>query len=466
MASITKRGNSYLFRVSCGFDGNGKRLMKSQTWTPPANLTPKQAEKEAQRQAVLFEEKCRTGQYINSNIRFADFAEIWIHDYAEKQLKATTLARYKELLIRITAALGNMKLSEIQPHHLMAFYDNLEENGIRQDIKYAPLPAFSELFNAEKLSKQGLASRSGVAASTIDSALKGNNIRKTSAERISAALSKDIEELFAAQEDKGLADTTILHYHRLISTVLNTAVHWQGLFSNPCQRVKPPKVRRKEARYLDEIQAAHLLESVQKEPYQYNVIVQLLLYTGMRRGELCGLEWQDVDFITNCLHIRRSSLYIPEKGVFEDEPKNETSKRVIKLPASAVQLLKDYKVWQDNQKAIVGTAWQNTNRIFTACNGNPINPDTITAWFHNFVQRSDLPPCSIHSLRHTNATLLIASGAPLKTVSKRLGHSNVSTTGNIYTHAIQSADEAAAEALEDILSPSKQRKAQPFPKAE
>lgn len=95
MASITKRGSSYLFRVSCGFDGNGKRLMKSQTWTPPANLTPKQAEKEAQRQAVHFEEKCRTGQYINNNIRFADFAEIWIHDYAEKQLKATTLARYK-----------------------------------------------------------------------------------------------------------------------------------------------------------------------------------------------------------------------------------------------------------------------------------------------------------------------------------------------------------------------------------
>lgn len=83
-----------------------------------------------------------------------------------------------------------------------------------------------------------------------------------------------------------------------------------------------------------------------EEPYQYNVIVQLLLYTGMRRGELCGLEWQDVDFLTNCLHIRRSSLYIPEKGVFEDEPKNETSKRVIKLSASAVQLLKDYKAWQ------------------------------------------------------------------------------------------------------------------------
>lgn len=155
----------------------------------------------------------------------------------------------------------------------MAFYDNLEESGIGQDIKYTPLPEFSELFTA--------------------------------------------------QEDKGLADTTILHYHRLISTILNTTVHWQVLLSNPCQRVKPPKVKRKEARYLDEIQEAQLLECVQKEPYQYNVIVQLLLYTGMRLGELCGIEWQDVDFLTNCLHIWRSSLYILEKGVFEDEPKNE-----------------------------------------------------------------------------------------------------------------------------------------------
>ncbi|MGN0678677.1 MAG: tyrosine-type recombinase/integrase, partial [Oscillospiraceae bacterium] len=440
MANIKKRGNSYLFRVSCGFDGNGKRLMKSQTWTPPPNLTPKQAEKEAQRQAILFEEKCRTGQYLDCNIRFVDFAEIWIHDYAEKQLKATTLARYKELLIRINAALGNMKLSAIQPHHLMAFYDNLEESGIRQDIKYTPLPAFSEQFYSTKLSKQGLASRAGIAASTIDSALKGNNIRKVSAERLSAALGKDVVELFAAQEDRGLADTTILHYHRLISTILNTAVQWQVLLSNPCQRVKPPKVKHKEARYLDEIQAAQLLERVQEEPYQYNVIVQLLLYTGMRRGELCGLEWQDVDFFTNCLHIRRSSLYIPEKGVFEDEPKNETSKRVIKLSASAVQLLKDYKAWQEQQKAELGSAWQNTNRLFTSWNGKPINPDTITAWFHDFVQRNNLPPCSVHSLRHTNATLLIASGAPIKTVSKRLGHSNVSTTVNIpYGHTHQSS---------------------------
>ncbi len=466
MASITKRGKSYLFRVSCGFDGTGKRLMKTRTYTPPPELTPKQTEKEVERQAFIFEEQCRTGQYMDGNIRFSDFAAVWLHDYAEKQLKATTLARYRELLIRINAALGNMKISAIQPHHLMAFYDNLEESGIRQDLKYTPLPALNELIAKRELPKERLAALSGVAAATVHSVMKGNNVRSTSAERLAAALGVNIEDVFAPPEDKGLADTTILHYHRLISVILNTAVHWQMLFSNPCQRVKPPKVKRKEARYLDEQQAAKLLECVQKEPYQYSVIVQLLLYTGMRRGELCGLEWRDVDFSTGCLHIQRSSLYIPEKGVFEDEPKNETSKRVIKLSGSAVILLKDFKKWQERQRGELGTAWNDTGRLFTTWNGKPINPDTITAWFHDFIQRNDLPDCSIHSLRHTNATLLIASGTPIKTVSKRLGHSNVSTTGNIYTHAIQSADEAAAEALEDILSPIKPRSIKVLPKAE
>lgn len=465
MANIVKRGKSFRIRVSCGFDGNGKRIFKSITYNPPPDLTPKQAEKEAQRQAVLFEEKCRTGQVLDNSTRFREFSEIWIHNYAEKQLKATTLARYKELLVRINAAFGNMKLSAIQPHHLLAFYDNLEESGVRKDIKYIPKPEFFETVAAANLPKDRLARNAGVAGSTVRSVLSGRNLRKDNAEKLSAALGKDVMELFQPQDDNGLADITILHHHRLICAMLNTAVQWQMLTSNPCLRIKPPRVKKKEARYLDEVQAAELLKAVQDEPYQYNVIVQLLLYTGMRRGELCGLEWSDIDFNTNCIHIRRNSLYIAEKGVFEDEPKNETSKRVIKISESAAQLLKDYKMWQNKQKAEIGTAWQEHNRLFTAWNGKPINPDTITAWFHYFIQRTGLPSCSIHSLRHTNATLLIASGTPIKTVSSRLGHSNSTTTNNIYLHAIQSADEAAAETLENILAPSK-REIKPLKKAE
>ncbi len=218
-------------------------------------------------------------------------------------------------------------------------------------MKYAPLPEFTQVFAAAKIGKEKFAAQAGVGISILRSALSGENVYKSSAEKMCTALGKSLNELFEQNIDEGLSDKTILHHHRLLSVIFNTAVQWQVQFSNPCQRVKPPKVKRKEARYLDEFQAADLLKAVQNEPYQYNVIVQLLLYTGMRRGELCGLEWQDVDFKTNCLHIQRNSLYIAEKGIFEDTPKNETSKRVIKLSESAVQLLREYKVWQDKQIA-------------------------------------------------------------------------------------------------------------------
>lgn len=152
MANVVKRGKSFRIHVSCGFDGNGKRIYQSMTYNPPPELTPKQAEKEAQRQAVLFEEKCRTGQCLDSSTRFHEFSEIWIHNYAEKQLKATTLARYKELLVRINAA--------------------------------ANLP------------KDRLARNAGIGGNTVRSVLSGHNLRKDNAEKLSAALAKDVAELF------------------------------------------------------------------------------------------------------------------------------------------------------------------------------------------------------------------------------------------------------------------------------
>ena len=102
----------------------------------------------------------------------------------------------------------------------------------------------------------------------------------------------------------------------------------------------------------------------------------------------------------------------------------------------------------------------NTGFIFTNNTGKPLHPDTVSSWFSDFIKaHKELPPISLHSLRHTNATLQIAGGVPLTTVAKRLGHADTVTTSRIYAHAIKSADEAAAETLEDILSPDKNRTA-------
>ena len=129
-----------------------------------------------------------------------------------------------------------------------------------------------------------------------------------------------------------------------------------------------------------------------------------------------------------------------------------SSRRVIRLPSPAISALKALKIHQAQERLKLGEQWQNSNKIFTTWNGKPIHPDTVSGWFHDFIKRHNLPDIKVHNLRHTNATLLIFNGTDIKTVSQRLGHANVSTTGNLYTHAIKTADERAAEALADILT--------------
>lgn len=454
MATVKRRGGSYSIRVSCGYDVNGKQIIKSMTWKPQPDMSAAQAEKEAQRQAVLFEEKCRTGQVLQGNVRFADFAEIWLRDYAAKQVRATTFDRYKSMLPRINASIGHIRLDRLQPHHLLQFYDNLAETGVREDSKQRFKGDLKAMLRARSTTKTAFAAQAGVSLTVLNSITQGKNVSPESAARVSAALGQPVSALFdPVGEDRRLSAKTILHHHRLISVILQTAVEWQVLFSNPCDRVKPPRVEHKEARYLDEKQAMEVMQALEGEDIQNRTIIKVLLYTGMRRGELCGLTWADIDFEKSIIHIQRSSLYLADKGIFEDETKNATSRRSIKVPTDAMRALQLFQEWQDQQIYLLGDQWQASGRVFTSWNGAPIHPDTVSGWFSHFIEKHNLPDISLHSLRHTNATLLIAAGTNLQTVAARLGQSSINTTAKIYAHAIQAADAAAADTLQDLLHP-------------
>ena len=459
MPTIRKRNNSYQITVSCGYDINNRQIRRTMTYTPEKGMTAKQIEKEVQRQAVLFEEQCQSGQALNNNIKFADFAEIWFND-RKNDLRPKTYERYESMLPRINTAIGHIKLSKIQPPHLRAFYKNLSEGGLRLDTKYKCKINLDEYIKKNNITTAALARLSGVPNTTIISIRKGNNVALNNAEKLCTALGQPLSEIFEAVDiSKPLSEETILHHHRLISSILSTAVEWGALFANPCDRTKPPKVTHKDPKYLDEKQASILLEVLENEPMTYRTVVHMLLFTGMRRGELLGLKWVDVDFNNKILQVCRSLQYTKERGVFEDDTKNRSSERVMKLSQTAVNYLNAYKLYQLEQRLKVGDRWQNTGYIFTNDIGEPINPNTISSWFSKFMNRhSDrLPYITLHSLRHTNATLQIAGGVPITTVAKRLGHTNSTTTGKIYAHAIKSADEAAAETLENLLTPNANR---------
>lgn len=424
MSTIRKRNQSYEITVSCGYDINGKQIRRTMTYKPEPNMTAKQIEKEVQRQAVLFEEQCAKGLVMDSKMKFADFAAEWFK-HKKNELRPKTYARYESMLPRINAAIGHLRLDRIQPQHLLAFYENLSEGGIRQDTKYKCTLALNKYLEENKLTTAELSRRAEIPSSSITSVKQGHNCTLATAQRISKGLDMPLQDIFTPIDiNKPLSSKTVLHHHRLISSILSTAVEWGTLFANPCDRTKPPRVEKKEPKYLDEVQAATLLDLLETESTEYRTMIRLLLFTGLRRGELLGLEWKDIDFDKSTLQICRTSLYLPDKGIFEDETKNATSNRIIKLSQTAINDLKTYRVWQMEQRLKVGDRWQDNGYIFTNETGEPINPNTISSWFSKFMNKhSDkLPYITLHSLRHTNATLQIASGVPITTVAKRLGH--------------------------------------------
>lgn len=191
-------------------------------------------------------------------------------------------------------------------------------------------------------------------------------------------------------------------------------------------------------------------------------MIFLLLDTGMQHGELLGLEWKDINSEACTITVRRNSVYLPQQGVITQTPKTRKSIRTIKVPQDCIDMVRKYKTYQLQERLQLGEQWQKHDRLFTTWNGSPLHPSSVTGWFSKFASDAGLPDgITIHSLRHTNAMLLIAAGVKVHTVSARLGHAQTSTTMDIYSHAIQSADAAASEAIGSVVhrKQTKRRKA-------
>jgi len=440
------------YRLNCGQVSNGAHTLRLKVFGNRINAFG--ALHNADETEEWFERKVMSGQVLDGGVNFAEFTERWCRDYCEVQLSPKTYVRYQSMLKRILPAIGHIQLEKLQPHHLMELYKDMGQDINRRGISFLATDEFMEVFEEKGYSRETIAKLTKIHINTIYNIFKMKPVAEQTARKVCGVLGILFEDEFEPSKPiKGLSNKTIKHHHRLISSILNQAVFWQVIPSNPASRVKPPKVARTEAKYLDEKQTAKLLELLENESVLHQTMIKMFLYSGLRRGEMCGLEWKDINFENSLITVCRSSQYVAGKGIFTKETKTETSDRTIKLPSPAFQVLKEHKVWQAQERLKMGDKWVASDRIFTQCDGKPMSPDTITGWFHDFIAKTDLPQITIHSLRHTNATLLIAAGVPLRTVSNRLGHAQTSTTSNIYSHAICTLDELAADALDDILTP-------------
>jgi len=172
---------------------------------------------------------------------------------------------------------------------------------------------------------------------------------------------------------------------------------------------------------------------------------------GLRRGELAGLEWKDIDYENKTMKISRSVQEVYGFGLITKEPKTETSKRTISMPDKLIEYLKEYEICWQNRKKYLGDRLGNTDRLFCTEDGTSISPGLFIVWLHKTLERAVLPKVTLHSLRHTNITLQLITGVDMKTVSTRAGHSKASTTSDFYSHFIKNSDIHASEIINKIF---------------
>lgn len=344
MAEIIERKKkdgtfSYMIRVYSGRTRDDKVITKCKTVTPPTGMGKKKTEKWVQEQAILFEQKVTNGLVLDSDVLLDALIDRWFEEYANKRLKPKTVYDYKRMRPRISAGLGHLKVSKIKPAQIMAFYDNLEEKGIRRDSTYTATPALLKLLPHG--TRGVLAKKAGIGLDTMRMVYAGRKVSRQTAEKVSATVGLAFSKVFVEHRQKGgkLNNNSILHYHAMLSSVFKIGSAW----------------------------------------------------------------------------VRKVTL--------------------------------------ENDKVV------DNDMLFTKWDGEPMDPDIISTWFPKFLTEHGLPQVHFHSLRHTNASILIAAHTPITTVSGRLGHAQTSTTLNYHASAIQSADAAAADTLEGIIKVRERKQA-------
>jgi len=345
---------------------------------------------EARRLLADFVAEINQGQYVApSHTKLKDYVPIWKNEQVKRIAPSTTETYQYTLDNGILDTLGHLKLENIKPIHVTNFFDELE--------------------------------------------------------------------------GKGLSSSTIIKNYNILNSIFKLAVRNDVLKHNPMDKVDRPSVTYEagDVYNSDELKTLyHLLNN--EDNKQMVLIVKLALLTGMRKGEILALQWEDIDFNTNTIHVRHSLSYTKDKGYYLKEPKTKGSIRKVAPPPRFMVDLKQHIHMKKKDRIQSSELWQGGTYqfVFSSDLGKPLHLDSPNRWWTRFHERltkeaeaegkkKPIKRIRFHDLRHTSATNLINKGANPHTISKRLGHSNINTTMNIYGHYLEEADQKIADMLDE-----------------
>ncbi len=239
-------------------------------------------------------------------------------------------------------------------------------------------------------------------------------------------------------------------FYKLIKSMFRKAVNWELINRDPTDKMNnKPKKDFKEKRYYNFNQVNELLNALNKESIKNRALIILALDSGARRSEICSLKWSDIDLDNRIVKISRS-LKIVNGVIDEKSTKTLSSNREIIISESTVKILREYKKWQDKQYESMTNIQNNENRVFASMDGKNMNPNSFGNILRKLIKKYNLDPLCFHELRHTNASFLINSGIDAKTVSQRLGHSDVGVTLKVYTHSFETSKLQCAEKFDEM----------------
>ena len=250
-----------------------------------------------------------------------------------------------------------------------------------------------------------------------------------------------------------LSATSVHNVHRVVHRALADAVRWGVLPRNVADFADPPKTSTPEARAWGAEQVRAFLVAVDSD--RLSALWRLAAMTGMRRGELVGLRWADVDLETERVNVAQVATMVGA-SVRYGEPKTRTSRRSIALDAGTVTALKTHRKRQLEERLAWGTAWADTGLVFTHEDGRALMPPHVTRMFGRLVTAAGLPELTLHGLRHSHITALLRAGQPIRVVSARAGHSSPAITLGVYAHVLPGDDEAAALAAANAVAEAKE----------
>jgi integrase len=260
----------------------------------------------------------------------------------------------------------------------------------------------------------------------------------------------DIQRLYADRLAAGLSPSTVALLHNILHKALKQGMRWGLLTRNVTEAVDPPKEATPEYVTWNQTQSAAFLSIADRDDLA--ALWRLALLTGMRRGEVLGLKWEDVDLARGMLAVRRTLSRGVGGGYIFGVPKTAHGRRSIALPKSVVDSLKKHRTAQVELRLKVGEAYDSKlDMVFANALGEPIHPNTLAARFTKLQAQAGVPKIRIHDLRHTSATLMLANGEHPKIVQERLGHSDVSMTLNRYSHVTMDMQKDAAARLDALM---------------